>query len=80
MCVQGAITSSLENLSACVVSMSRTLPRENSRCWHRECVWEAGNSHVLPHTSHSLISLEHSFAFGVEHFECIENGFLWVCP
>lgn len=34
----------------------------------------------LPHRPHSLISLEHSFAFGVKHFERIENGLLGVCP
>lgn len=42
---------------------------------------ESRNPHVPlpPLTSHSLISLEHSFAFRVKHFECVENGLLGVC-
>lgn len=77
---KGPFTSSLENLSACVVSISLMLQREKSRCWLKVCVGEAGSLHVLPHRPHSLISLQHPFAFGVKHFECVENGLFRVCP
>lgn len=42
---------------------------------------EARNPHVPlpPLTAHSLISLEHSFAFRVKHFERVENGLLGIC-
>lgn len=78
-CLKGPVTSSLENLSACVGSASPWHCRERSRYCPWLCGEGCGENQGTPcphHASHSLISLEHSFAFRVKHFECVENGLL----